>query len=158
MITMVGTGVIINIQNKNKYKIVTLDDLNGTILYLKLPSSFSYKKVLLLNERVNFLGDLNEDGIVEIKNLSRAYLEPIGFKFSTDNENIFTYVKKGEYIQIEVEAPNFREHKKTFIFLGKIVDDEVLEKVLNYLGGKKISFEGFFRKNIGVLTKIEKAL
>ena len=36
MITMVGTGVIINIQNKNKYKIVTLDEKINELKNLKV--------------------------------------------------------------------------------------------------------------------------
>ncbi|WP_418181315.1 hypothetical protein ACNSOL_12470 (plasmid) [Aliarcobacter lanthieri] len=152
MITISGTGVINKIVPKKNFFIVTLEDNSSTIIHLKVPCS--YKKLILLNERVNFSGTLDEDGIVETENFSRAYLELLGFSFSSSEEKVFTFSKKGLYFKVDIEAPRFDRCKKTFMFLGKALNEDALNKIIVSLNSKKISFNGIFLKNIPIFKKI----
>ncbi|MCT7563300.1 hypothetical protein [Aliarcobacter butzleri] len=149
-----GCGVIQNIKEIKKYILVTLSDKNETIINLQVP--YSSKKSISLNERVLFSGNINENGIIVSDFVGRAYLEPLGFNFSTNNEEVFSYSKRGDFIKLDIKAPLFDRTHKTFSLLGKFGSDEVSKRVLSYVESKKVSLKGFMAKNLLVMTSIEK--
>lgn len=154
MIRFEGCGVVQRFKEVKKYILVNLSDENDTVLNLKVP--YSSKKIISINERLIFGGIINEDGIVVTDFVSRAYLEQIGFRFSTNKEDVFSYQKKGDYIKLDVKAPFFEKTYKTFSLLGKFGSDEVLNRILSCIESKKVSLKGFITKNILVMTSIDK--
>lgn len=154
MIKFTGAGVVQKIKEYKKSILIDLSDNNGTILQIQVPSS--NKRIVQINERLLFSGSINQDGIVISDFVSRAYLEPLGFKFSTNKEDVFSYQKKGSYIKLDIKAPLHEKTYKTFSLLARFGSDEVSKRILSFVEEKKISFKGFVTKNILVMTSIEK--
>lgn len=154
MIRFEGVGTVRRIKEIKKHLLVTLNDENETIINLKVP--YSSKKIIILNQRILFSGLINEDGIVVADFVGRVYLEPLGFKFKSNKEEVFSYSKKGEFIKIDIKAPMFEKTLKTFSLLGKFGSDEVSKRILSYIENKKVSLKGFIAKNVLVMTSIDK--
>lgn len=158
MINFYGVGYISTIKQKrgkSPYFIVKLTDHTETEILLHIP--YSFKKILKINERIIFEGYLNEDGIVKSNQVSRAYLEPLGFNFVSDNEDIFSFTNKGLMLRIGVKAPKHNLTFKTFEFLAKARNIEVFERLIETLKSKKVSIKGFITNNVGVITSLDKA-
>lgn len=156
MINFLGCGTISSINKKNTkapYFITIVDNTSSTIT-IKAP--YSFKSLVIENERVKFEGYLNEDGIVEVKTLSRAYLEPLGFSFVSENEDVFSFSSKGLVLKVDLKAPKYSLTYKTFQFLAKAGSSDVLERLISVLNQKKVSLRGIFKNNVGVITALEK--
>lgn len=159
MINFYGAGNISAIKQKrgkSPYFIVKLTDHSETEIVLHVP--YSFNKILKLNERIIFEGYLNEDGIVKSNQVSRAYLEPLGFNFVSDNEDVFSFTNKGLMLKVDVKAPKYNLTYKTFEFLAKANNNDVLNRLISVLNNKKVSIKGIFRNNVGMITALDKVL
>ncbi len=159
MINFYGAGNISTmkrIRGKSPYFLITLTDNSETQIVLHVP--YSFNKIIKLNERVIFEGYLNEEGIVETKEISRAYLEPLGFNFLSDNEDVFSFSSKGLVLKVDVKAPKYNIKYKTFGFLAKAGNVEVFNRLVGVLNNKKVSLKGVFKNNVGMITALDKVL
>lgn len=157
MINFYGTGAITSYKTKSgksPYFLVSIQDNTSTTISLKVP--YSLKSLVKENERLCFEGYLNEDGIVEVEKLSRAHLEPTGFNFVSNNENIYSFSNKGLILKVDVKSPKFNLSHKTFEFLAKAGNTEVLKRLIGVLNEGKVSLKGIFRNNVGMITSLEK--
>lgn len=155
MINLYGCGTITAINKKSgksPYFLATLSDNSSSAITIKAP--YSFKSLMIENERVNFDGYLNEEGIVEVNNLSRAYLEPLGFNFVSSNEVVFSFSSKGLVLKVDVKTPKHSLTHKTFEFLAKAGNNDVLNRLVGVLNNKKISLRGIFKNNVGMLTAL----
>ncbi len=154
MVLVKGTGIVQKIK-KTKYKnIVTLSDGNDSELHLSVP--YSKKININTNDRVCFNGVFDENSFVEIDFITRAYLEPLGFKIESKGEEIFAFEKKLNYFKVALKNINFNANKRTLQVLVKVQDDEVVQKTTSFLSKiKKIAFEGLISKNVLFLTSIK---
>lgn len=156
MINFHGTGQICSYKQKGiktPYFMVVLQDNTETSLCLQVP--YSFKKIIIENERVTFKGIMNEDGIVEVENLTRAHLEPLGFNFISENEDVFSFTNKGLVLKVDLKTPKHNLTLKTFQFLAKAGNLQVLDRLTGILENKKVSIKGIFKNNVGILTTLE---
>ncbi len=154
MVIVKGTGIVQKIK-KTKYKnIVTVSDENDSELHLSVP--YSKKININTNGRVCFEGVFDENSFVEIDFITRAYLEPLGFKIESKGEEVFSFEKKEKYFRVALKNINFNINKETLQVLVKVQDDEVVQKTTSFLSKiKKIAFEGLISKNVLFLTSIK---
>lgn len=154
MVLVKGTGIVQKIK-KTKYKnIVTVSDENDSELHLSVP--YSKKININTNDRVCFEGVFDENSFVEIDFITRAYLEPLGFKIESKGEEVFSFEKKEKYFRVALKNINFESNKKTLQVLLKFKDDEIVQKTNSFLEKiKKISFEGLISKNVLFLTSVK---
>lgn len=158
MINFYGVADVVDVKpvkSKAPYILVSVIDNTETKIVLKTP--YSFNKITKCGNRIIFEGSLNEDGIVEVKSIARAYLEPIGFNFVSNNEDIFSFSNKGLFLKVDVKAPNHSYTYKTFEFLAKAGNMVVLERLLGVLKEKKVSLKGIFKNNMGLITSIERS-
>lgn len=159
MINFYGAGKItayIEKSGKSPCFEIILKDNSDTSLKLKLAYSLKFKKIIENGERICFEGYLNEDGIVEAKNIYRAYLEPLCFNFISENEDVFSYSRKGLFLKVDVKTPKHNFTYKTFEFLAKAGNNDVLNRLIGVLNNKNISLKGIFKNNVGMITRLEK--
>lgn len=157
--TFYGVGNISSIKEtrgKSPYFLVTIQEQTETKLTLKVP--YTYKKLIVIDERVFFEGFMNEDGVVEANEIKRAYLELLGFNFVSKREEVFSFTNKGLFLKVDVKAPRYNLTYKTFEFLAKASSVEVLDRLLGVLKETRISLKGIFKNNVGMITSIEKTL
>ena len=152
MVLVKGTGIVQKIK-KTKYKnIVTVSDENDSELHLSVP--YSKKININTNDRVCFEGVFDENSFVEIDFITRAYLEPLGFKIESKGEEVFSFEKKEKYFRVALKNINFESNKKTLQVLLKFKDDEIVQKTNSFLEKiKKISFEGLISKNVASVRR-----
>ena len=124
MVVVKGTGIVQKIK-KTKYKnIVTVSDGNDSELHLSVP--YSKKKNININDRVCFEGVFDEDSFVEIDFITRAYLEPLGFKIESKGEEIFAFERKLNYFKVALKNINFNANKRTLQVLCDLLNSEKL--------------------------------
>ena len=117
---------------------------------------YSKKTTININDRVCFDGVFDEETFVKVDFITKAYLEPLGFKIESKGEEVFSFEKKSNYFKVALKNINFEVNKKTLQVLVKVQDDEVVQKTNSFLEKiKKISFEGLISKNVLFLTSIK---
>lgn len=154
MVLVKGTGIVQKIKKTKHKAIITINDGDGSELHLSVP--YSKKTTININDRVCFNGVFDENSFVEIDFITRAYLEPLGFKIESKGEEIFAFEKKLNYFKVALKNINFNANKRTLQVLVKVQDDEVVQKTTSFLSKiKKIAFEGLISKNVLFLTSIK---
>ena len=124
MVVVKGTGIVQKIK-KTKYKnIVTINDGNDSELHLSVP--YSKKININTNDRVCFEGVFDEHSFVEIDFITRAYLEPLGFKIESKGEEIFAFERKLNYFKVALKNINFNANKRTLQVLCDLLNSEKL--------------------------------
>ena len=117
---------------------------------------YSKKTTININDRVCFDGVFDDESFVEVDFITKAYLEPLGFKIESKGEEVFSFEKKEKYFRVALKNINFESNKKTLQVLLKFKDDEIVQKTNSFLEKiKKISFEGLISKNVLFLTSIK---
>jgi hypothetical protein len=156
MVNFEGVGLISSLKKETKrngaIKCVIID--NETKVIIKLPCS-TPKNLLKINERVYFKGYMQEDGIINCNYIKRAYLEPSGFTFTSDNEEVYEFNSKGLYLKVGVKINNFDLNYKVFEFIAKAGDENVLKRIINIVKNKKISIKGILKNNVPYLTSLD---
>lgn len=154
MVLVKGTGIVQKIKKTKHKAIITINDGDGSELHLSVP--YSKKTTININDRVCFDGVFDENSFVEIDFITRAYLEPLGFKIESKGEEIFAFERKLNYFKVALKNINFNANKRTLQVLVKVQDDEVVQKTTSFLSKiKKIAFEGLISKNVLFLTSIK---
>ena len=154
MVFVRGTGIIEKIKLTKRKIIVTINDGDESKLHLSVP--YSKKTTININDRVCFDGVFDEESFVGIDFITRAYLEPLGFKIESKGEEIFAFERKLNYFKVALKNINFNANKRTLQVLVKVQDDEVVQKTTSFLSKiKKIAFEGLISKNVLFLTSIK---
>ena len=154
MVFVRGTGIIEKIKSTKRKIIVTINDGDESKLHLCVP--YSKKTTININDRVCFDGVFDEETFVKVDFITKAYLEPLGFKIKSKGEEVFSFEKKSNYFKVALKNINFESNKKTLQVLLKFKDDEIVQKTNSFLEKiKKISFEGLISKNVLFLTSVK---
>ena len=154
MVLVKGTGIVQKIKKTKHKAIITINDGDGSELHLSVP--YSKKTTININDRVCFDGVFDDESFVEVDFITKAYLEPLGFKIESKGEEVSSFEKKEKYFRVALKNINFESNKKTLQVLLKFKDDEIVQKTNSFLEKiKKISFEGLISKNVLFLTSVK---
>ena len=97
MVLVKGTGIVQKIKKTKHKAIITINDGDGSELHLSVP--YSKKTTININDRVCFDGVFDDESFVEVDFITKAYLEPLGFKIESKGEEVFSFEKKEKYFR-----------------------------------------------------------